>query len=642
MSISAFVYDIEQFQNYHCGVFYDVNTNETITFQIDLFRNENKVSTEILKYHYFLNEGHRFCGFNILGYDNHIIEIIKNANDPDDLIPKKILKKLQEKNDEMFSEEYRNKKYKPKNTCVHSLDLFRIHHFNNMAKACSLKWVQFAVNWANLKDFDNFERAIEEEEVSKVLEYCTNDVLSTYEFYVKSKSMIALRKNLANQYSDIEILNYDDVKIGEYILGKEYCRRTGMRYEDLKGMKTKRDSINLGEILFDYIEFENESFNNILKFFKSKEITSTKDVFKNISVLHGGVKYDFGLGGLHGSVKNKIFEADDEHELLDIDVKSFYPNLSIKNKVFPEHLGEIFCDVYEGLFDLRLQAQSKHDWVLDAAYKLALNGSYGKSNSEYSFLYDPKFTMTITVNGQLLLCMLIEQLSKHSNVIQANTDGVTVHVKKENKEKILELCKAWEEKTQLTLEYENYSKFVVSSVNDYVAITPEGKIKQKGDFDSEKKMKNQIQYHKNHSMKVVPKSLIDFFIKGIPVEESIKNNKNIFDFCIGVKSKKSEKKGRSTFVLRRIAGSNYEEEELQKTNRFIVSNQGDVIKKKYEDNTESEVIKHPKKGKAYKVKVVNDLTNIKPIEEYNIDYSYYIREANKIVYNIIPLNHSLF
>jgi len=42
--------------------------------------------------------------------------------------------------------------------------------------------------------------------------------------------------------------------------------------------------------------------------------------------------------------------------------------------------------------------------------KLALNGTFGDSNNIYSVFYDPQFTMAITVNGQLMLCMLAERL----------------------------------------------------------------------------------------------------------------------------------------------------------------------------------------------------------------------------------------
>ena len=60
-------------------------------------------------------------------------------------------------------------------------------------------------------------------------------------------------------------------------------------------------------------------------------------------------------------------------------------------------------------------------------YKLALNGVYGKSGDKHSPFFDLQFMMQITINGQLLLCMLAEQLMKIPGLrmVQINTDGLT-------------------------------------------------------------------------------------------------------------------------------------------------------------------------------------------------------------------------
>ena len=63
--------------------------------------------------------------------------------------------------------------------------------------------------------------------------------------------------------------------------------------------------------------------------------------------------------------------------------------------------------------------------------KLALNGVYGDSNNVFSVFYDPLFTMSITLNGQLLLCLLAENLMENVpglKIIQCNTDGITVRI----------------------------------------------------------------------------------------------------------------------------------------------------------------------------------------------------------------------
>lgn len=108
--------------------------------------------------------------------------------------------------------------------------------------------------------------------------------------------------------------------------------------------------------------------------------------------------------------------------------------------------------------------------------------SYGKFGDEYSFLYDPKVMLEICLNGQLLIAMLCERLSfiPGVTIIQANTDGVTIRIPKARRGEMQDICKKWEKMTSLELEYASYRKMVISNVNNYMAQTTDGKIKDKG------------------------------------------------------------------------------------------------------------------------------------------------------------------
>lgn len=90
------------------------------------------------------------------------------------------------------------------------------------------------------------------------------------------------------------------------------------------------------------------------------------------------------------------------------DVASMYPNIAIANRVYPEHLGESFCDSYEDSHNERKKFSKGTPENL--AIKLGLNSVYGKSNDKYSPFLDPMYTMKITINGQLSLYVLMEQI----------------------------------------------------------------------------------------------------------------------------------------------------------------------------------------------------------------------------------------
>ena len=49
----------------------------------------------------------------------------------------------------------------------------------------------------------------------------------------------------------------------------------------------------------------------------------------------------------------------------------------------------------------------------NAMLKLALNSVYGDSNNKYSVFYDPKYTMNITINGQLSLVFTCRKTSDY-------------------------------------------------------------------------------------------------------------------------------------------------------------------------------------------------------------------------------------
>lgn len=49
-------------------------------------------------------------------------------------------------------------------------------------------------------------------------------------------------------------------------------------------MQTRRDFINLKDVILPYIKFETDEFNSVLEFFKERTITeATKDAFKTLN-----------------------------------------------------------------------------------------------------------------------------------------------------------------------------------------------------------------------------------------------------------------------------------------------------------------------------------------------------------------------
>jgi len=265
-------------------------------------------------------------------------------------------------------------------------------------------------------------------------------------------------------------------------------------------------------------------------------LTETKGSIKDVNCSVNGFQFDFGTGGIHGSVESQIVTAGNGFKIIDIDVKSYYPTLSIRNNVYPAHLSSMWCDVYGGIFDTRQNVYPKKTHPIEnEAFKLALNGAYGDTNSEYSPLYDPQYTMTITINGQLLICMLAEALmaAGELTVIQVNTDGITIKIPDHLEQWVMSVCKWWEGVTKLELEYANYSRMFIRDVNNYIAEYTNGDLKRKGAYEYD------VDWHQNHSALVVPKAAEAALVHGRNIREFITTHDDIFDFFLRAKVPRS-------------------------------------------------------------------------------------------------------
>lgn len=265
--------------------------------------------------------------------------------------------------------------------------------------------------------------------------------------------------------------------------------------------------------------------------------------------------------------------------------------------------------------------------VMADGFKLSANSVYGKSNDKHSFLYDPMYTLKTTLNGQLMLTMLSEDLVlglKNITILQINTDGITIKIPRDLLQPYYDICVNWEKNTHLTLEYVEYDKMIIADVNNYMAITTKGKIKYKGRFEIDK------DYHKDNSFKIIPIALSEYFVNGTPIEETIKNHTNIYDFCGRQKFKGQDYGTTNTIVNDRIVV-----EKQQKNVRYYISNKGSSFIKNYAKGS-NEVI-----NKGYLVTIYNKHED-KHINERDINYSFYIKECYKEIDNIIDKQLKLF
>ena len=582
-------------------------------------------------------------GYNIESYDYPILFHLTNHYDEYvDLNGYELSQQIYLKSQEIISMDFSAIADWKKYHIV--IDLYKIFHYDNKAKHTSLKALEIALNLPNVEDmpFDHTYWISSWDEINNILSYNKNDVIATNEFLkvaigdtelplYKGKNKIQLRMDIYKKYKLFGI-NYNDIKLGTELILQLYSRKFNIAAKDIRKMRTFRSKIDLKDCLPKWTEFKSKEFNKLVEKFKSTTIYNGE--LKNAldySVIFNGIKLDYGTGGCHACIRPGIYKSDTETMILDLDADSLYPNLAINQGLYPEHLGPGFLDIYDGeIVSVRMNEKHKpkkeRDFVIVEGFKLAANGFYGKTNSDDSYAYDPLYCLRTTISGQIMISMWIEKLVhsiENLKILQINTDGITIMFSRKDYDKVVNVTDNMTQITGLTYEFNEYDKMVIRDVNNYSSkYTVDGKLKHKGAFEIDKEL------HKDPSMRIIPIALEKYFFEGIPIITTLKSHKNIYDFCLRLKIV-SGFKGIYRYINEE---GQMIDKQLSKNIRYFISNQGGILLKE--------------KNKSYTgVNVGNVVTIFNnyyelPMDEYNINYDFYLKECNKII-NVIEESERL-
>ena len=632
--MDVIIYDIETMKEYFLVVAM-IPGQSPNAFKVN--KNENNLDAFVA-----FTEKHKdyyWVGYNNLRFDSQVVEwVLRNYEHWHELSSLEITAKISQKSADVIDDANHDvfPEYRETDLSLKQIDLFRVHHFDNKNRRVSLKRLEFEMDLENIEEMPihHSKENMTDEEIALTTEYCFNDVFATYQFYLvtigqtdhplyKGDNKIELRQDIEQEFG-IPCLNYSDSKIGDEMIKKYYCEQKRIDYKELPKKGYFRKSIDVRNCIAPYVEFQTKELQDFLKKIKKLKL-GLQDDFKEELHFYGNV-YSFMKGGLHTENSPKIFEADDEHEIIDWDVSSYYPAIIINNGRYPQHLGPAFLRGYQEMFEKRLELKplAKKDKKIKGivgALKLAVNSVYGKSSDMQSWIYDRQLTMFTTITGELSLMMLIEAYELAGiNVISANTDGVTIMIKKCYIDKMHEINAWWSELTKYELERADYQKIIFSTVNDYLAIKTDGEVKKKGDFLTD------FELHKNKSARIVPLALEQYFLCDVPVDTTIKSHNNIFDFCLRQKASKD-------FHYEGVDRSTGDKRIYNKLIRYYISNTGEkLLKVKNEDSDSGAADVSQVEAGEWLATVCNHLRKDHPLD--NINYDYYIERAERIIYKI--------
>ena len=490
------------------------------------------------------------------------------------------------------------------------------------------------------KLINKWDRLMIEEYRAPMKHYNLNDVFIVCEMVRLYIDEIRLRYNLSRTY-EVDVMNSSRSNVANILFKKFYSDFSGLRPEQWTGKKTERTTMSFKRVIFDNVKFKTKPMQDFLESIRPTVLTSVgKDSFQR-DIKIGNLTYTMATGGLHSQDpprklqsklnyidlpdENNIWVglSDDSYIYEHIDVGSFYPSLMDKYEIAPDHMNRgCFVKLVGWLRNTRLRAKHSEEDLIDGipkdilaqALKIVINSIYGKLGDENSDICDRLAVLKVTINGQLFLLMLCEELELNGiEVVSGNTDGIVVKLRKDKKELCDKIVKDWCEYTKLTVDEEDYTHYIDRDINNYFAKEFNGKITYKGDFNP-KIYATDLQ--KGYNQPIVAQAVENYFLYDKPILETLYECTDILDFC------KTQNIGRQ-FHVSFTYGT--DTKELQRNVRFYVSKSGGILCKV---NNTTKSINNLCAG--YRVKVLNTLDDL-PITERQIDYEYYYNEALKLI-----------
>lgn len=339
----------------------------------------------------------------------------------------------------------------------------------------------------------DIERKLTAQEIAEVVKYCTHDVEQTIEVFLRRKSDFEAQVQMLKMFN----LPLSDISKTKVRLSAEVLEAKRQSYDDEFDISFP-DTLKLDKyrcVLDWYMDWNN------------------RDYKKSLTIDVDGVPHNFGWGGVHGARLNYSGEG----LFINMDVTSLYPSLMIRYNL---HSRSCNPDKYTEIYHKRIEYKKEKN-PMQAPLKIVLNGTYGAMKDKYNPLYDPRQANNVCIYGQLLLLDLMEKLEPYADIIQSNTDGVLIrmpdgYVTRETqwRKHVESICKEWQERTGLQLEFDEYAKVFQKDVNNYVIVDKEGNYKSKGAYV---KKLGELDY----DLAIVNEAIINYLVGNVPIEKTI-------------------------------------------------------------------------------------------------------------------------
>jgi len=520
------IYDLEIFPNLFLAVFLDPETKTFDTFEY--FGDPDKIQ-DTAPLELYLASITTLIGFNSQGFDNKVIK---------EFLKKKTIRSAKAMSDGIIGGQggEDGRREKPERLVENDIDVLGV-----LDRKGGLKLFAARIGFHKILECAcPFGQDISETDRAEVIEYCKNDVLATLALWQHKATQGKYRsKTTVSEVYQMPLQSSTEAEIGSAVIASEIKRERGIeQYASLQQFCSPVFDFYGKDVINPAITFDTPALQTALQSAKDFHFTKASVEGRGASRFHhslevGGIKINIGQGGLHSIGKSAIIlELKDDERLIDHDVASFYPNMLVAENIAPGKLVAEFFHVYIKIKESRMAAKKAGDKPRADCEKIILNSTFGKFGDKYSWMYNPKNMAKVTMNCQFRLLEIVDKIAVAKiEILQINTDGVLCRCKNKEEERILkDIVHTWELNTTFQMEETGYLKLVMKDTNNYLAVTSDGKVKEKGSFVTERSF-----FGGGKIPIVLTKAVRAFFLEGRDVEDTISNNRDILDFCLFAK-----------------------------------------------------------------------------------------------------------
>lgn len=449
----------------------------------------------------------------------------------------------------------------------------------------------------------DIDRPLTDEEREETVFYCKHDVDSTEKLIDLRKDYLENKINLGKLagINEVKAMGMTNAKLTAAMLQAKKKQHNDERcYEYPSNLKKEY----IPQEVFDFFDRIHD------------DSLSDDEVFKGkLNIMIGECPVTLGFGGIHGAIPNFIWVESHQRGIWNKDVGSYYPHLCTINGYTSRNIPS--PKLYEDVLDRRMKAKAEGNMKVANPLKLVCNTTYGCLLNKYNDLYDPLMGRSVCISGQLYLLELAEhcyQEIKGLRIVQLNTDGIMVECDKKDYKKLNDICDEWQQRTGFELEEDTIIKIVQKDVNNYIEVQQGGKPKAKGGY-LVKGVSTKGAFNVNNNCVIVATALKEYFLNGTPVEETVNNCDDIFQFQMIAKAGAKYKEAYHLVNGMKVP--------VQKVNRVYATSDeryGKLYKVKAEDSSEAKIDSLPEH-------CFIDNNNELSIEQ--IDRDFYIAMAKK-------------